>query len=332
MAPEQRSNPLAVDHRADIYSLGVVFYEMLTGNLPVGRFPPPSERVQVDVRLDEVVLRTLEQEPARRYQHANDVKSGVEQIKSPAPPAPAPTPTPTPPSRESTAAPPRKPAFRRPLVTLGIVLAIGLALTVGLRLGRSRIVIRETPPNFGHFFGGSRFADYAVQAPINHRFTIWTEWLRDGRPVELPGLEIRHAFTPARGRAFRGHIDLVLESKPPLQPGGKPTLIRSWGLRGGEAFASAQHVAEDPFDGLSVTDSSYGHRPLHRPRAGQDYTLLVVRGDRDRLEGHAWDPAIAGRADLEMRLKVRIEPVPDAELRESPQSSSIAGPSQGARH
>ncbi|MGH7193702.1 MAG: serine/threonine-protein kinase, partial [Candidatus Saccharimonadales bacterium] len=80
MAPEQMQGSHAVDHRADIYSLGVVFYEMLTGELPVGRFAPPSQKVQVDVRLDEVVLRSLEHEPDRRYQHASDVKTDVESI------------------------------------------------------------------------------------------------------------------------------------------------------------------------------------------------------------------------------------------------------------
>jgi serine/threonine-protein kinase len=82
MAPEQMKSSHAVDHRADIYSLGVVLYEMLTGELPVGRFEPPSKRAQVDVRLDEVVLRALESEPERRYQHASQVKSDVESIAS----------------------------------------------------------------------------------------------------------------------------------------------------------------------------------------------------------------------------------------------------------
>jgi tRNA A-37 threonylcarbamoyl transferase component Bud32 len=82
MAPEQIEHPNAVDHRADIFSLGVVFYEMLTGELPLGRFPAPSQKVQVDVRLDKVVLRTLEKEPERRYQHASEVKTDVEAISA----------------------------------------------------------------------------------------------------------------------------------------------------------------------------------------------------------------------------------------------------------
>jgi serine/threonine protein kinase len=80
MAPEQVEHPQRVDHRADIYSLGVVFYEMLTGELPLGKFAPPSRKVQVDVRLDEVVLHALEKEPERRYQQASALKTDVETI------------------------------------------------------------------------------------------------------------------------------------------------------------------------------------------------------------------------------------------------------------
>jgi serine/threonine protein kinase len=88
MAPEQIDNPREVDHRADIYSLGVVFYQMLTGELPSkasakdGLFEPPSRKVLIDVRLDEVVLRALEREPARRYQQVSEVRTEVETIVS----------------------------------------------------------------------------------------------------------------------------------------------------------------------------------------------------------------------------------------------------------
>ena len=80
MAPEQMQGSSAVDHRADIYSLGVVFYEMLTGELPIGRFELPSKKVRIDVRLDDVVLRSLESAPERRYQHASNLKTEVESI------------------------------------------------------------------------------------------------------------------------------------------------------------------------------------------------------------------------------------------------------------
>lgn len=80
MAPEQMQGSRAVDHRVDLYSLGVVFYEMLTGEVPMGRFAPPSHHVPLDARLDDVVLRALESNPDRRYQHASEIKTDVETI------------------------------------------------------------------------------------------------------------------------------------------------------------------------------------------------------------------------------------------------------------
>jgi len=82
MSPEQISAPGEVDHRADIYALGVVFYQMLTGELPGKKIEPPSSKVQIDVRLDEIVLRALAAKPELRYQQASVLKTQIETIVS----------------------------------------------------------------------------------------------------------------------------------------------------------------------------------------------------------------------------------------------------------
>ena len=128
MAPEQVEHPREVDHRADIFSLGVVFYEMLTGELPLGKFQPPSHRAEMDVRLDEVVMRTLEKEPARRYQQAGEVRTAVETISNTAAPALA---APAEPARPAGS---RTGWSRRDnwLVAMAVVCAILLPVAVSL--------------------------------------------------------------------------------------------------------------------------------------------------------------------------------------------------------
>ncbi|MBX7208513.1 MAG: protein kinase [Verrucomicrobiaceae bacterium] len=86
-APEQMTDPRHVDHRADIYSLGVVLYELLTGEAPGAKLTPPSQRVQIDVRLDEVVLRALNSKPELRWQTASDLKAEVTKVSQSSPPA-----------------------------------------------------------------------------------------------------------------------------------------------------------------------------------------------------------------------------------------------------
>jgi hypothetical protein len=69
LAPEQRKDAHAVDHRADIWALGVILYEMLTGELPLGSFAPPSTLgpAGTDRRVDAIVNRALAPDPAARY-------------------------------------------------------------------------------------------------------------------------------------------------------------------------------------------------------------------------------------------------------------------------
>lgn len=80
MAPEQMAGSRTVDHRADLYSLGVVIYEMLTGQIPAGHFSPPSEHAAIDGRLDDVVMKALAQKPEDRFQSASEIRASLEAI------------------------------------------------------------------------------------------------------------------------------------------------------------------------------------------------------------------------------------------------------------
>jgi len=83
LAPEQLEAPDQVDHRIDLYAIGVVFYELLTGQLPLGMFEAPSHLVkEIDPRLDPIVLRLLQRNPAKRYQSVRDFLTDVRACSS----------------------------------------------------------------------------------------------------------------------------------------------------------------------------------------------------------------------------------------------------------
>lgn len=83
LAPEQLESPDQVDHRVDLYALGVVFYELLTGELPLGRYEPPSAIYnKADKRIDQIVLKSLSRKPSNRFQTAKELGGEIQQLQA----------------------------------------------------------------------------------------------------------------------------------------------------------------------------------------------------------------------------------------------------------
>ena len=97
MAPEQLDGRKA-DRRTDIYAIGMVLYEMATGRRPfreeltrglideiLHKLPSPPRELnpRIPIRLEQIVLKCLEKDPANRYQHAKDLFTDLEQLATP---------------------------------------------------------------------------------------------------------------------------------------------------------------------------------------------------------------------------------------------------------
>ena len=77
MAPEQaRGEP--VDHRADLWSVGLVLYEMAKGTRPA---PAVRLRVEASPELERIISKCLETDRDLRYQHAADLRTDLERLK-----------------------------------------------------------------------------------------------------------------------------------------------------------------------------------------------------------------------------------------------------------
>ncbi len=82
MAPEQTEDATQADHRADLFAVGVVIYEMLTGTRPRGAFAPPSQaKPGIDAAWDAVVQKALQPEREKRYADAREMIAAIQLIR-----------------------------------------------------------------------------------------------------------------------------------------------------------------------------------------------------------------------------------------------------------
>jgi hypothetical protein len=158
MAPEQAVDAKSADARADVYSLGVMLYECLTGELPVGTFDPPSVRKPgIDKRLDAIVAKCLKPAPEDRYPSAGALLADLEKLVSFTTSLPAL-------SKETKA----QRLVRRALETgkrvwraVSVAVVLLAALLIGLVFLRARSVEVRLPP------GVELMTDFGQKTPLS---------------------------------------------------------------------------------------------------------------------------------------------------------------------
>src|SRR5690606_9699971 len=81
IAPEALEYGAIVDHRADLYAVGAMLYQMLTGKLPHGMFELPSMQVPgLDPRYDGIIARAMREDREERYQNAGELRMDLDAI------------------------------------------------------------------------------------------------------------------------------------------------------------------------------------------------------------------------------------------------------------
>jgi aminoglycoside phosphotransferase (APT) family kinase protein len=174
MAPEAvRRGSGEADPRGDVYAVGVILYEALTGQLPLGRFQAPSMLGHGDARLDEVVLRALASDPASRHASAAELDralAGLSRVDRLRADPMAPTlPVPSALAEPERSWPARPLAERLALVSCGVavfpVVLSALALVVGTEGGDNWALLAK-------LLGGTALLTLLLSAGVG-RVAIW---------------------------------------------------------------------------------------------------------------------------------------------------------------
>ncbi len=279
-APEQFDPHSRIDHRADIYALGVMIYQMITGTLPRGTWKPPSQRAQVSAQWDAVVGRSMQNDPADRYQHASEVKTELSSIALPVAAAGS-TSAKSPHMASGEPSAPPKPKSRA-LFLFGLITAIVILATSAFLLLKPS----PAPPAEAEGPGVRQPSAALAEAP-------------DTKPAS-PVVSATQAapFTNTLGMKF---VPVPITGGP---TDGQRVLFSVWEtrVRDYEAFAQAEHAVGRKVDGEWKSQSKdgvpVGREPEH-PVVGMNW------GDAQRF--CAWLTAkeqAEGRLPKELRYRL----------------------------
>lgn len=153
LAPESLRHGRRVDARADIYSLGVTLFQMLSGSVPRGRWKMPSRSAGVDSRIDDILRRTLASDPDQRYPDSTTLLRDLEAIRAGLPPTPA----------------EMRRQRHRAVARWAPVVSLALAALLGLAFWRSRkpVPLNITVPIFSERNGWLEVPHFGARAPTD---------------------------------------------------------------------------------------------------------------------------------------------------------------------
>jgi eukaryotic-like serine/threonine-protein kinase len=283
MAPEQAAGDPATDHRADLYALGCVAYEMLTGAPPfagrpvhqlfaahMNEVPKPlaAQRADVQRPLAELVMRCLEKDPARRPQSAREVLQSLDGVTSG--------------------------AHATDSATKGRWWLGAAALTVSLAVG-GWLLLRGTSSDANT--GGSGSRSVAVLPFANASRDTASNYFADGMSDEVAGVL---AKLPDMRVASRRSVDVVREKQMSPQEIGKALgvglLLEGTVRRVGDRVRVSAQLT-NAADGTVRWSQSYDRAAGDAFQLQDDISSAIARELQVALSGTALAVSRAGRTD-----------------------------------
>lgn len=298
MAPEQMRG-LHVDHRADIFSLGVMIYEMLCGEVPRGFFDPPSRRVGVDNRVDDVVKRAMQQQPERRYQQTTELKADVDRIRTTLQMRTAAPRAVSQPRAVSAAVAPRAAVSSESKMGLWIGVGVG-ALVLG---GLAYLLTQPAKPKT------RRVAQASATPEVLDKRTA-------GKPVNLPAAPLEpgaiklwdteakvSALPKSAGVRWEDGAVVMRESQSLTQdkPASRDAIVRAAMRRTSGPSQAYLGLRASPWKGASSVQACYRLQPDFE----RNFVLLHRRttDKPDFLKGWPLPPGKAGSEWVQMELR-----------------------------